>query len=92
VRFRQLELVKGPEGKKAVYLHIKFWIILRDMVTGLRSDQLETNLLSSLREGVAEGRLFCPVRSNGRQPKMNAFSILASRSHCNMQQFRPLPL
>jgi hypothetical protein len=61
VRSRQLELAKSLERKKAVYLDIKFWIILRDVVTGLRSDPVETELLSLLREGVAEGRLFCPI-------------------------------
>ncbi len=61
VRSRQLQLAKSLERKKAVYLDIKFWIILRDVVTGLRSEPVETELLSLLREGVAEGRLFCPI-------------------------------
>lgn len=61
VRSRQLELANSLECKKAIYLDIKFWIILRDIVGGLRNDPVETELLSLLREGVAKGRLFCPI-------------------------------
>jgi len=61
VRSRQIELAKALEHKKAIYLDIKFWIILRDIVEGLRSDPTEIELLSLLREGVAKERFFCPI-------------------------------
>lgn len=45
------------QPKQAIYLDIKFWIILRDVVTGLGSAPAETTLLSTLREGVSKGEL-----------------------------------
>ena len=44
-----------------VYLDIKFWIILRDVLVGLRNAPVEKQLLSELREGVERGSLFCPI-------------------------------
>ena len=51
----------GLKRKKAIYLDIKFWIILRDVVAGLRHDPVESELLSLLREGVVKGKFFCPI-------------------------------
>jgi hypothetical protein len=61
VRSKQLELASTLAAKKAIYLDIKFWIILRDVVTGLRNAPAEITLLSTLREGVYKGRIFCPI-------------------------------
>jgi hypothetical protein len=61
VRARQVELAKSLRRRGAIYLDIKFWIILRDVVMGLRTAPAEQELLSLLREGVAEGSIFCPI-------------------------------
>lgn len=61
VRSRQLELAAGVEGKQAVYLDIKFWIILRDVVTGVRDSAAEQELLFLLREAVRRNLIFCPI-------------------------------
>jgi hypothetical protein len=61
VRSLQIELAHTLENKKAIYLDIKFWIILRDVVAGLRNDPAELDLLLLLREGVVKGILFCPI-------------------------------
>ncbi len=61
VRMRQIELALSLKSKRAIYLDIKFWIILRDIVTGLRFSPAEVALLSLLRKGVVEGRIFCPI-------------------------------
>jgi hypothetical protein len=61
VRSRQIELSDGLKRKKAIYLDIKFWIILRDVVAGLRHDPVESELLSLLREGVVKRKFFCPI-------------------------------
>ncbi len=61
VRARQIELAKSLESRKAVYLDIKFWIILRDVVLGLRDAAPEKELLRLLRRGTQRNLIFCPV-------------------------------
>jgi hypothetical protein len=61
VRMRQIELAQSLEPKKAIYLDIKFWIIMRDVVVGRRTHHADRELLSLLRKGLAEGTLFCPI-------------------------------
>lgn len=61
VRSKQLELASTLAAKKAIYLDIKFWIILRDVVMGLRNAPEEIALLASLRDGVGKGHIFCPI-------------------------------
>jgi hypothetical protein len=61
VRARQVELAKSLRRRRAIYLDIKFWIILRDVVMGLGTAPAEQELLSLLREGVAEDSIFCPI-------------------------------
>ncbi|MBZ5509867.1 MAG: hypothetical protein LAN70_01735 [Acidobacteriia bacterium] len=61
VRQRQIELAVDLEFKKAVYLDVKFWIILRDVAVGRRAGSNEIQLLHSLRECVSKGKVFCPV-------------------------------
>lgn len=60
VRRRQLALADTLSGRKAVYLDTKYWLILRDVVLGRRTDDDSSMLLELLRQGVAAGRLFCP--------------------------------
>jgi hypothetical protein len=61
VRSRQLELAVSLEGKKSVYLDIKFRIILRDVVMGVRDGAADQKLLSLLRETVRRNLIFCPI-------------------------------
>jgi len=61
VRSKQLELSSTLATRKAIYLDIKFWIILRDVVKGLRNAPAEIALISLLREGADKGRIFCPI-------------------------------
>lgn len=61
VRQRQFELARDLEHRKAVYLDVKYWIILRDVVAGRRDGSSEIQLLHSLRERVSNGQVFCPV-------------------------------
>lgn len=60
-RARQLELAATLEGKKAVYLDIKFWILLRDVTTGVAGSEPERELLHLLREAVSRNLIFCPI-------------------------------
>lgn len=61
VRTKQLELAAALTERKAVYLDVKFWIILRDVVMGERSDARDKELLRLLRELVHNGNIFCPI-------------------------------
>jgi hypothetical protein len=64
VRSRQLELACTLTGKKAIYLDINFWIILRDVLLGVRNSPVEKELLSLLREGIQRGIAFCPINDS----------------------------
>lgn len=61
VRQRQIELARVLKDKKAVYLDLKFWIILRDAILGRRTRTGDVRLLETLRALVNSGRVFCPV-------------------------------
>jgi len=61
VRSRQLDLAGTLAGKKAIYLDIKFWIILRDVVLGKRTSATEKQLLSLLRLARLREIAFCPI-------------------------------
>ncbi len=61
VRSRQLELAVTLEGKKAIYLDIKFWILLRDVTTGVNGGAEEQELLLLLRKAVNRKLIFCPI-------------------------------
>jgi hypothetical protein len=61
VRQRQIELARDLEDKKAVYLDIKFWIMLRDVILGRRTGNSDLCLLEMLRILVGCGKVYCPV-------------------------------
>lgn len=61
VRTKQLELAATLAERKAVYLDVKFWIILRDVATGGRNDARDKELLRLLRGLVHDGNVFCPI-------------------------------
>ena len=60
-RARQLELAATLEGKKAVYLDITFWILLRDVTTGVSGSEPERELLHLLRKAISRKLIFCPI-------------------------------
>lgn len=61
VRTKQLELAATLAERKAVYLDVKFWIILREVATRERNDARDKELLRLLRRLVHDGNIFCPI-------------------------------
>lgn len=61
VRNRQVELARRFKARKKVYLDTRFWIIVRNAVQDEQSTPAGRELLALLREGVATGRLICPI-------------------------------
>lgn len=60
-RARQIELGQSIAGRRKIYLDARFWIILRDIAIGVKSETAAQTLLEHLRRGVREGRLICPI-------------------------------
>jgi|694.fasta_scaffold30134_2 hypothetical protein len=60
MRARQIELA-GELPPKAIYLDTKFWLIGRDVVRHVRTNSEDVQLVESLEELVAAGRIFCPI-------------------------------
>lgn len=61
VQCRQLELADELDARLAIYLDLKFWIILRDVLMGKQTRPEEMELLQLLRKLVEEKRAFCPI-------------------------------
>jgi hypothetical protein len=61
VRSRQIALAKRLEQRKAIYLDIKYWIMLRDAATGICTSEDSLQLLALLRSNVAASKVFCPI-------------------------------
>lgn len=61
VKCRQLELSDELDARRAIYLDLKFWIILRDVLMGKRNRPEEVELLQLLRRLVEEKRAYCPI-------------------------------
>lgn len=60
-RNRQVVLARSIAGRKKVYLDACYWIIVRDAALGIRMGADEQKLLALLRQGVANGKLVCPI-------------------------------
>jgi len=60
VRIRLLELGAMLAPRKAIYLDLRFWILLRDAIRTGGSDMAD-RLLSTLRALVKSGAAFCPI-------------------------------
>lgn len=58
------ELSRSVVRRKRIYLDTRYWIFLRDGYLGQPSHPLHLELLRSLTEGVAEGRLLCPINES----------------------------
>jgi|SRR6267154_3160280 len=61
VKSRVVELGQQLQGRAAIYLDTKFWILLRDCTAGRNHDPEAIQLLQRLRRIVQTGRAFCPV-------------------------------
>ncbi|MCK9463065.1 MAG: hypothetical protein M0R80_25865 [Proteobacteria bacterium] len=48
-------------GKTAVYLDMKYWILLREAASGNPRGEHDATLLALVREKVASGVVFCPI-------------------------------
>jgi hypothetical protein len=84
VRSLQIELARSLEHKKAIYLDIKFWIILRDVAAGMRKDPAELELLSLLREGVVKDKLFCPISDSTFAELLKKADVLSREATANL--------
>lgn len=61
MRRRHIDLATTIKSRRAYYLDTKYWIIIRDVVAGLRTTEPEVALLRTLRAHVAAGEAFCPI-------------------------------
>lgn len=63
-RARQIELGRSLASRRKIYLDARFWIIARDTAQGIRTEPAARKLLHYLRQGVAGGRLVCPISAS----------------------------
>jgi len=61
VRSRSIELGQALEKRAAVYLDLRYWIIVRDVILNRTTDSSSVNLANLLRGLVREGKIFCPI-------------------------------
>jgi len=61
VRRKRIELGLEVSSLQRIYLDIRFWIMLRDVVLGRCQDEAVIALLNFLRETVSTGRAICPI-------------------------------
>lgn len=61
VQHRVVELGRSLDSRAAVYLDMRFWIMLRQSALGDDPDPSVAELLQLLRSRVAQGAIFCPV-------------------------------
>lgn len=61
---RRLSLGRRLLGRKKVYLDTKYWILLRDCELGRLDNEVVTELLQLLRDGVGAGKLVCPISAD----------------------------
>ncbi len=61
VRRCHAALAQELRTRRVIYLDTKYWIILRDIVAGVRTANPEIELLDVLRGLVSAGKAFCPL-------------------------------
>ena len=61
VRSCHAALAEELRFRRVIYLDTKYWIILRDVIAGIRMADQELELLRILRELVSAGKAFCPL-------------------------------
>lgn len=55
------DLASQLSNKRSIYLDTKYWIVLRDVIAGVRTSPAEIELLAMLRSQAAQGDSFCPI-------------------------------
>ena len=61
VRQSQIKLGRSLEGKSAIYLDTKYWIILCEAALGRTRSREDLELLDYLSQLVSIGKIFCPI-------------------------------
>ncbi|WP_448108853.1 hypothetical protein [Pseudomonas azerbaijanoccidentalis] len=61
VRQKRAELGMKVSSLQRIYLDIRFWIMLREVVLGRCQDETSIALLNFIREEVVAGRAICPI-------------------------------
>lgn len=61
VRTKRAELGTAVTSLQRIYLDVRFWIMLRDVVLGRCQEEVFKDLLIFLRGAVANGRAICPI-------------------------------
>jgi hypothetical protein len=64
VRDKKIELGKRVSQHKLIYLDMNYWIILRDVLLGRRTDAESLSLLSNLRLHMRKDKIICPISSS----------------------------
>ena len=54
-------LAASLEGKSAIYLDTRFWVIIREVRAGVRTGANDRKLVHHIEGLVASGRAFCPI-------------------------------
>lgn len=54
-------LARALEARKAIYLDFRFWVIVREVSEGIRTDPDDRKLVHHLTRLVRAGRAFCPI-------------------------------
>lgn len=55
------ELSADLAGRRPIYLDLRFWVIAREVRTGIRDDPRERKLVYHLERLARQGRIFCPI-------------------------------
>jgi hypothetical protein len=61
VKSRVVELGRFLDNKQAIYLDLRFWILLRKALLAGETSGADWKLLKLLRQGVRGGKIFCPI-------------------------------
>jgi len=54
-------LASSLVGKVAVYLDVRFWVVIREVRDGVRTGAMDRKLVHHLEALVERGRIFCPI-------------------------------
>ncbi|NMN07656.1 MULTISPECIES: hypothetical protein [unclassified Novosphingobium] len=58
---RSADLAQSLEGRTAVYLDFRFWVLVREVRAGIRTAQNEREMAELLARLVSTARIFCPI-------------------------------
>lgn len=58
---RRAELAARLAGRRAIYLDLRYWVIIREVRAGLRTSAEDRKLVHHLEAVVTQDRAFCPI-------------------------------